>query len=116
MRAIEFYRTKNGSCPIEEFLDSLSDRHAQKAAWTFRLVKRLQIVPQQYFKKLSGTDELWEIRVQQGGERSRYLGFFDGSTLLVLTSAFIKKQQKTPRSEIEIAQQRRADYLHRKTS
>jgi phage-related protein len=114
MRAVEFYQTSSGASPVEEFLDSLSDQHAQKVAWVLRLVERLERVPARYLKKMVGTDELWEIRVQTGGRNYRLLGFFDGSVLLVLTSGFVKKQQKTPRKEIELAQHRRSEYMQRK--
>ncbi|MFH0991343.1 MAG: type II toxin-antitoxin system RelE/ParE family toxin [bacterium] len=114
MREIEFYRTPSNSKPVEESLDSLSDQHAQKVAWVLRLVERLDRVPEQYLKKLVGTDQLWEIRVQSGGKHYRLLGFFDGPVLLILTSGFVKKQKKIPLQEIELAQQRRTEYMQRK--
>ena len=114
MRSIEFYRTENKRCPIEDFLDSLSDKQAQKVAWVLRLVERLDRVPEQYLKKLVGTEHLWEIRAQLGGNAFRFLGFFDGPVLLILTNAFSKKQQKTPPREIDLAEARRVDYLRRK--
>ena len=116
MRTIEFYRTASGRCPVEEFLDSLSDQHARKIAWVLRLVERFDLVPEQYFKKLVGTDEIWEIRVQIGGYSYRLLGFFDGATQLILTTGFSKKQQKVPTREIDLATQRRKDYLQRRKS
>jgi phage-related protein len=114
MRVIEFYEALSRTKPVEEFLDSLSDQHAQKVAWVLRLVERLDRVPEQYLKKLVGTDQLWEIRIQAGGKNYRLLGFFDGPVLLILTSGFQKKQQKTPRQEVELAQRRRTEYLQRK--
>jgi phage-related protein len=98
---------------VEEFLDSLSDKHAQKVVWVLRLVERLDRVPEQYLKKLVGIEDLWEIRAQAGGNNYRLLGFFDGANLLILSGGFSKKQKKTPRREIEIAQQRRNDYFER---
>ena len=80
MRTIQFYRTSSGRCPVEEFLDSLPDDHARKVAWVLRLVERLDLVPQQYFKKLVGTDNLWEIRIQTGGNSYRLLGLLRWST------------------------------------
>ena len=114
MRVIEFYQTSAGTTPVEDFLDSLSDQHAKKVAWVLRLVERLDRVPEQYLKKLVGTDQLWEIRVQAGGRNFRLLGFFDGPVLLILTSGFVKKQQKTHRQELELAQRRREEYIQRK--
>jgi len=115
VRTIEFYKTYTGRCPVEEFLDSLQDRDARKVTWVLRLVERMDTIPQQYFKKLVGTEQLWEIRVQIGGNSYRFLGFFDGPVMLILTSGFLKKQQKTPIREIELAHQRRNDYLQRRT-
>jgi phage-related protein len=115
VRTIEFYRTPSGTCPVEAFLDSLPDRDARKVTWVLRLVERLEMVPRQYFKKLVGTEDLWEIRAQIGGKSYRFLGFFEASSLLILTCAFSKKQEKTPRRELELAQQRRTDYLKRRS-
>ncbi|HEX9657698.1 MAG TPA: type II toxin-antitoxin system RelE/ParE family toxin [Bacteroidota bacterium] len=109
MLTIQFYRTASGKVPVEEFLDSLSDRQAQKVAWVLRLVERLDMVPKQYLKKLVGTEDFWEIRIQTGGNSYRLLGFFDDSNL-VLTGGFSKKKRKTPRREIDLAQQRRVEY------
>ncbi|MGA9365494.1 MAG: type II toxin-antitoxin system RelE/ParE family toxin [Bacteroidota bacterium] len=114
VRSIQFYRKSSGQCPVEEFLDSLPDRDAQKIAWVLRLIERMDTVPQQYFKKLVGTEELWEIRTQIGGNSYRILGFFAGPTLLIVTNGFSKKQEKTPRKEIELAQRRRAEYSQRR--
>lgn len=114
MREIRFYRTRSGRSPVEEFLDTLSGKQAQKVVWVLRLVEELDRVPEQYLKKLSGTEELWEIRSQHGGDAFRLLGFFDGSQLVVLVSAFAKQSQKTPKQEIARAEERRRDYLSRK--
>jgi phage-related protein len=114
VREIRFYRTVSGRSPIEEFLDSLSGKQAQKVVWVLRLLKELDLVPVQYFKKLSDSEDLWEVRVQSAGDSFRFLGFFDGSKLVVLTNAFAKKSQKTPVKEIELAHERRRDYLNRK--
>jgi phage-related protein len=72
------------------------------------------MVPHQYFKKLTGTENLWEVRTQMSGNSYRLLGFFDGAALLILTSGFSKKQRETPDREIRTAQQRRLDYLQRR--
>jgi len=57
MREIRFYRPESGSCPVEEFLDSLSGKQAQKAAWVLQLIEDMDIIPVQYFKKLVNTDD-----------------------------------------------------------
>lgn len=111
MRDVRFYRTRSGRCPVEEFLDTLSGKQVQKVYWVLRLIEELDSVPVQYLKKLVGTESLWEVRAQHGGDTFRLLGFFDGSRLLVLTSGFAKKSETTPRQEITLAERRRQDYL-----
>ena len=54
MIEIQFYRTAAGACPVEEFLDSLNGKQAQKVLWVLRAVRELPQVPKQYFKKLEG--------------------------------------------------------------
>lgn len=111
MRAINFYRTRFGRCPVEEFLDALTSKQAQKIAWVLQLIEELEVVPTQYFKKLVNTEDIWEVRVQQGGNIFRLLGFFDGATLIILTQGFAKKSQKTPLDEIRLAESRKRDYF-----
>ncbi|MCC5842375.1 MAG: type II toxin-antitoxin system RelE/ParE family toxin [Opitutales bacterium] len=98
---------------MEEFIDSLDGKQAQKVAWVLDLVRTLDRPPSRFFKKLVGT-ELWEVRVEAGGNAFRLLGFFDGDRLIVLVSGLAKKTQKTPKQEIEKAQRRMIDYFLRK--
>ena len=114
MRKINFYRTDDDRCPIEEFLDSLSSKQVQKVAWVLQLVEELDLVPTTYLKKLVNTDDIWEVRVQVGGNIFRLLGFFDHDNLVILNHGFQKKTQKTPPKEIKIAESRKKDYLQRK--
>jgi phage-related protein len=72
------------------------------------------MIPAQYFQKLVNTDDIWEVRVQFGGNIFRLLRFLEGASLMILTNGFAKKTQKTPPQEIELAEQRRADHLERK--
>jgi hypothetical protein len=55
---IQYYRTAEGKCPVEDYLDGLSDRQFEKALWTLRVVRELNPVPAQYLQKMSGTNDL----------------------------------------------------------
>ena len=114
MREIIFYRTKTGDCPLEKFLDSLSAQQAKKVAWVLQIVEEFRLVPIQYLKKLGGTDDIWEVRVDVRNDTFRLLGFFDKGNLVVLTNGFAKKTQKTPQTEIALAESRKRDWLERK--
>jgi len=114
MREILFYKTESGECPVEDFLNSLNSKQAQKVAWVMQIVEELDKVPATFLKKLANTDDIWEIRVQIGGNIFRFLGFFDAGSFIVLTNGFQKKTQKTPKSEILLSEQRKQVYLARK--
>ncbi len=72
IRDVIFYETDSGRRPVEEFLDTLSAKQALKAAWVIQLVEDMEIVPTEYLKKMSGTDDLWEIRVKAAGNIFRF--------------------------------------------
>jgi phage-related protein len=114
MRTVEFFRLPNGKCPVEEFLDSLTGKQAQKVLWVLRLIEELDVVPRQYFKKLIDNEGIWEVRIHIGNNIFRLLGFFDRGTLLILTNGFAKKTQKTPPQEIALAIRRKEEYLARR--
>ncbi len=114
MREIIFYTTPSGQRPIEDFLETLSSKEAQKVIWVLKLIEEIDHVPSQYFKKLVKTDDIWEVRVTVGSNIFRILGFFDGMHTLVLAHAFQKKTQRTPRQAIKLTEERRQDYFRRK--
>lgn len=116
MRSIVFYRTESGRCPVEDFLNGLAPKQAQKVAWVLQLIEELDVVPVQYFKKMVGTADLWEARIQSGNNIFRILGFLDGADLVVLNYAFQKKTQRTPLTDIRVTEERKRDYLARKHS
>ena len=111
MKEIKFYKLPSGKSPIECFLDSLSSKEAQKVAWVLNLIEELEQVSTKYHKQLQNTDGIVEIRVQIGKNHFRLLGFEHKGTFVILTNDFKKKDQKVPKSEIELAQQRRKEYL-----
>ena len=114
MKKVVFYENKSGKSPVEDFLDSLSSKQAQKAAWIFSLIEELPKVPTKYLKKLVNTDDIWEVRINFANDIFRFLGFFDGNELIILNHAFQKKSQKTPRRDIKIAEDRKKEYLIRR--
>lgn len=110
MRRIIFYKNRSGKSPVEDFLKKLTPQQKKKTAFVLSLIEELSIVPKEYFKKLKGTDDLWEVRVQSGSNAFRFLGFFDGAELVILNHAFAKKTQKTPKKDISLATKRKQDY------
>ena len=58
-------------------------------------------------------DGIFELRSKVGSDISRVLYFFYIGNRIILTNGFIKKTQKTPRKEIELAKKYRADFMER---
>ena len=111
MRKINFYHLENGDCPVQDYLDTLSDKQVEKVFFVLDLIENFNIVPSKFFKKLEATDDIWEVRIQYGNNIFRLFGFFDGNDLIILNHAFTKKTQKTPEKEIKIAERRKKEYF-----
>jgi len=70
---------------------------------------------QPYIEKLTGSD-VWELRIRHGSNYYRILYFASSGRRFVLLHAFLKKTAKTPKNELEIAQNRIFDYRARYSS
>lgn len=95
---------------FQDFYVKQKQKVKDKILWTFRLIETIEQVPEDYLKHLSGTDGLYEIRVQQGSDIYRIFCFFDEGKLVVLANGFQKKTQKTPKSEIDKAIKIKSEY------
>ena len=82
----------------------------------FRLLELLELkgndLREPYSKPLS--DGIFEVRAIQGNQITRVLYFFVIGKKIILTNGFVKKTQKTPTREIELAKKYRTDYECRK--
>jgi phage-related protein len=97
-RTIIFYKNH-----FQEFFEQQRDKVKDKIIWTLNLLEDLPRIPETYLKHLENTDGLYEIRIQVGNDIFRIFCFFDHGKLIVLANGFQKKDQKTPRSEIDKA-------------
>ncbi len=93
------------------FFESLNLETQKKFNWTLQLIETTRRIPEKYFKHISGTKGIYEIRVEQGSDIYRVFAFFDKGNLIVLGNGFKKKTQKTPSTEIERAIKIRSDYF-----
>jgi phage-related protein len=93
------------------FYNSLKPDVKKKFNWTLQLIATVERIPEKYFKHLTGTDELFEIRVEVGSNIYRVFSFFDKGQLIILANGFQKKTQKTPKNEIELAEKLKKQYF-----
>lgn len=112
MIEIVFYDTEDGKCPIQEYLDSLDPKLLAKTIRTIDLLEKNGPLLRGPYSEPLG-DGMFELRTKQGSDITRVLYFFYYGNKAVLTNGFIKKTQKTPKAEIELAKKYRTDYERR---
>ena len=109
---VEFYETKDGRIPVQEFLDSLDPKRNAKMIGLMEILEEKGFsLREPYSAPLE--DGIFELRAVQGSNISRALFFFYIEGRIIITHGFIKKTQKTPRAQIELARKYRSDFLKR---
>lgn len=107
-----FYSKTDGTEPAMDFIMSLDKKMRTKV---LRLIEMLEYggyeLREPYSKHIE--DGIFKLRAKVGSDISRVMYFFVIGSKAILTNGFIKKTQKTPRSEIEKAKTFRNDFLKR---
>lgn len=109
IREIEYYENY-----YLEFFDALKPEVQKKFNWTLELVATLERIPEKYFKHLTNSNGIFEIRVEYASNIFRVFSFFDRENLVILVNGFQKKTQKTPKKELELAEKLKREYLEKK--
>jgi phage-related protein len=99
---------------FEDFYGNQTDKVKKKILWTLKIVEDIERIPDIYLKHLKNTSGLYEIRVKVGTNIFRIFCFFDFNNLVVLGHGFQKKTQKTPKQQIERAEQIKKEYYDSK--
>ena len=111
--SVDFYKETDGSKPLGEFVKTLGVKMKAKVVANLHLLEEYgNLAREPLSKELE--DGIFELRTIEGSDIVRILYFFDKGKIIIATNGFVKKQQKTPRNEIELAKKRRADYHKRK--
>lgn len=108
-RTIIFYKNH-----FIEFYQVLDQEVKGKIQYVFELIKQVDRVPKKFLKHLTGTNGLYEIRIEYQSNIYRIFCCFDNGQLVVLFNGFHKKTQKTPQNEIEKAERLMKDYFKNK--
>jgi len=109
IRKIEFHKHY-----FLEFYSKQTLKVQEKFDYVFKLIRQVDFIPEKFFKHLSSTSGLYEIRVEYQSNIYRVFCFFDKGKLVVLLNGFQKKTQKTPRKEIKMAEQLKKEYFNEK--
>ena len=93
------------------FYKDLKVEVKKKFDWTLQLIATHERIPEKYFKHITGSTGLYEVRVEVGTNIFRVFSFFDRGQLVVLVNGFQKKSPKTPKSEIELGEKLKKEYF-----
>ena len=88
------------------FVDFLTKQPIKVQNKIFKIIEAIETlerIPTTYLKLISGTNGLYEARIQLGTDIWRVFCFLDRGKLVILLNGFQKKTQKTPKNEIEKA-------------
>jgi phage-related protein len=88
---------------FEDFLIKQPNKVQDKIFKILEAIETLERIPTTYLKLISGTNGLYEARIQLGTDIWRVFCFFDKGKLVILLNGFQKKTQKTPKNELERA-------------
>lgn len=111
---IIFYTKEDGTTPVQEFLDQLVVKHRAKALRDIDVLEQHgTALTEPNVKHIKG--KLWELRIRSAKDISRVFYFVHVGTDIVLLHGFVKKTQKTPAREIEVAETYMNDYQRRNT-
>ena len=101
--SVRFFATEAGSEPVREWLKGLSAQDRKTIGEDIKTVQFGWPLGMPLVDHLEG--DIWEVRIRLDNRIARVLFVIDKHTMILL-HGFIKKRQKTPKPEIELAKQR----------
>lgn len=107
MKKVVFYRTDTGKDVVLDEIRKLSEDDRKKVGEDLRFVQiGYPVGPPQCRPLRKG---LWEVRTSlPSGSKYRLICTYDSATeTIVVLNGFVKKTQRTPASEIDLATDRR---------
>jgi phage-related protein len=105
---VVFFKTLVGNEPVREWLKSLSRADCKTIGTDILTVQYAWPIGMPLVRGLG--DGVWEIRSRLDQGIARTL-FMVANQEIVLLHGFIKKQQKTPKDDLELARKRKAQFL-----
>ena len=105
---VVFFKTDTGNEPVREWLKASSREDCKVIGADILTVQYAWPVGKPLVDNLG--DGIWEVRSRLGNRIARTL-FAVVDEEIVLLHGFIKKQQKTPHNELDLAKKRKKQYL-----
>lgn len=97
-----------------DFYLEQKEKVQEKIEYVFKILRTVQNVPKKFLDHMTGTDGLYEIRIEFESNIYRIFCCFDKGNLVILFNGFQKKTQKTPKKEIDLALKLKNEYFNLK--
>ena len=108
--AVVFFRTDSGREPVRDWLKRLDKEDRKIIGEDIKLVQFRWPLGMPLVRKIES--DLWEVRSHLSGRRIARILFTVGDGEMVLLHSFIKKSQKTPDNELQLALKRKFLWLN----
>ena len=105
---VSFYKSDSGTEPLREWLKSLEKEEKKTIGEDIKTVQFGWPLGMPLVRKLD--NNLWEVRIKLDNKIARIL-FTAKNNQMILLHGFIKKSQKTPKNELDVAKKRRDEVL-----
>jgi len=111
---VDFYQEEDGTYPVEEFFNSLPDRHVGKILQAIQLLEEWgPNLPFPYSSQVEG--RMRELRAHYGKNHYRILYYGDTNMVFILLHAFLKHTDQIPEGEKRVALHRMMEVEQNKT-
>jgi len=97
-----------------EFYLAQTNKVQEKIEFVFKILRTVDRVPKKFLDHMTGTEGLYEIRVEVVSDIFRIFCCFDKGNLVILFNGFQKKTQKTSKQELDTAIKLKRDYFANK--
>jgi len=106
---VVFYLTASGNEPVREWLKEMALENRKAIGEDIMLVQFRWPLGMPLVRKLE--TDLWEVRSGLNGGNIARVFFTVNEGTMVLLHGFIKKSQKTPQKDLELARNRKNNWL-----
>ncbi len=101
--SVKFYASEAGSEPVRDWLKELSAQDRKTIGEDIKTVQFGWPLGMPLVDHIEG--DIWEVRIKLDNRIARVLFVIVNKTMILL-HGFIKKNQKTPKSELDLAKKR----------
>lgn len=106
---VVFFRTAAGNEPVRDWIRELDRADRVRIGEDVKLVQYRWPLGMPLVRKLEA--DLWEVRTRLSGERTARIFFTVRAGEMILLHSFVKKSQKTPVNELDLARRRKIQWL-----